>query len=223
MLDVLYLVFIFPFAWAMALVFDSALAATGSPGLAIAAIAVVVNIVLLPMHYFVERRRAEDQAMAARLAPFIEEIEAVYAGQERHYLLRTLYRQHGFRPGRALQSSLGLLIQIPLFVAAFGYLWSLDALQGVAFGLFTNLGQPDGAVQFAGVEIHVMPFVMTLVNLIGVYRYTGRSGAGEKYSLYALAAVFLIALYPAPVGLVLYWTLNNVIALVRQWLYRQTT
>jgi YidC/Oxa1 family membrane protein insertase len=221
MLDLLYLIFIFPVEWVIGLVFQAAYAATSSYGMAIISLAIVINVVLIPFYHLAEKWQTSERQIRNRLRPYIEEITAIYQGQERHMMLRTLYRQNNYHPIMAMRASLGLLIQIPFFVGAFKYLWELDAINGVAWGPFLNLGEPDGLLSAFGVDINLMPFVMTAVNLVSTFIYSRRLEKREKIQLYVLSGIFFVLLYTAPVALVFYWTLNNLLSILKNWIYER--
>ncbi len=134
-------------------------------------------------------------------------------------MLRTLYRQNAYHPVMAMRGSLGLLIQIPFFVGAFKYLWELEAIKGVAWGPFADLGQADGLLPLFGLDINIMPFVMTAMNLISTFVYSRQLSKSEKIQLYALSGIFFVLLYTAPVALVFYWTLNNALSILKNTIY----
>lgn len=66
-----------------------------------------------------------------------------------------------------------------------------------------------------GFGINVLPFLMTLINIISVAIYTKGSAKKEKIQLYVMAAIFLCLLYRSPSGLVVYWTANNIFSLIK--------
>ena len=63
---------------------------------------------------------------------------------------------------------------------------------------------------------NILPIVMTALNGISSLLYTKASKASERYQLWGLAALFLVLLYNSPAALVLYWTMNNLVALIKQ-------
>jgi membrane protein insertase Oxa1/YidC/SpoIIIJ len=62
---------------------------------------------------------------------------------------------------------------------------------------------------------------MTAVNLLSGYVYGVQITRSENISIVAIALVFLVILYNAPSGLLLYWTCNNLYNLGKNILYRQ--
>ena len=60
---------------------------------------------------------------------------------------------------------------------------------------------------------------MTVINLFSALVYTHNLSRRDKIQLYGMAAVFLVLLYDAASGLVLYWTCNNIFSLGKNIVY----
>jgi YidC/Oxa1 family membrane protein insertase len=198
-------------------------------GLAVVAVSLVVSLLTHPFYMMAEKWQKVERDDRARLAPKLEKIKAVFSGDERHLITTAYYRQNHYHPLYSLRNSIGLVIQIPFFMAAYMCLSNLQVLQGQSFLFIKNLGAPDALIPLWG-GINLLPIVMTLINCFSAAVYTGdrrkdmaRSGkttrstklAGGAGQLYLMAAVFLVLLYNSPSGLVLYWTCNNLFSLVR--------
>jgi len=145
------------------------------------------------------------------MQPLVDEIKRCYKGQERYYYLKTLNRQHGYSPLKAMIPVLSLLLQIPFFIAAYQYLEHFEALKGVSFGFIKDLSQPDGLFG----AINFLPIAMTIVNLITAWFYTRNGNTSERKQMLIIALAFLVLLFKLPSGLVLYWTMNNVFSFFR--------
>lgn len=215
MLDFLYAIFIAPLEWGMCFVLEHAYTWTDSYGAAIIILSLVVNTVLLPLYNKADAWQQEDRAKQAKMADKIAELKLAFKGQERFMMLKTLYRQNHYHPIMAARNSIGFLIQVPFFFAAYQLLSHYDALNGQAFGPFADLGVADALVNIGDYQINLMPFVMTVINLLSAFIYTKGLTSRDKIQLYAFAGVFLVLLYTSPVGLVLYWTLNNIYSLCK--------
>jgi len=147
------------------------------------------------------------------MAPMETMIREVFKGQERFAMLSELYRQHGYSQFMTLRASIGVLLQIPFFFAAYHLLSHMDALHGVSFGPIRDLGAADALFAIGGVSINVLPILMTVVNLVSAFFYTHDLSRRDKVQLYGMAALFLVLLYNSPAALTFYWTLNNVYSL----------
>ena len=62
---------------------------------------------------------------------------------------------------------------------------------------------------------------MTIINCVSGAIYSqGHDSIREKIQIYASALIFLVLLYQSPAGLVLYWTMNNLLSLVKNIFYK---
>lgn len=215
MLDLLWLIFIAPIEFWMELVFEGGHALTHSYGLALIGVSLVVNTAALPIYNKAEAWQEEERALKKRMEPKEKMIRRCFRGQERFAMISTLYRQSGYSPLMTLRASIGILLQIPFFLAAYLLLSNMAALNGVGFGPIRDLGAPDGLLSIGGVHINVLPVLMTAINLFSAFFYTHGLSWRDKIQLYAMAGIFLVLLYNSPAGLTFYWTLNNIYSLCK--------
>ena len=149
------------------------------------------------------------------LAPQLQEIRNSYHGAQAQLKQRELYRRYRYHPLLALRSALPLFFQLPFLFAAYHALKGLPAIDGVSFYLISNLGQPDAMI----LGYNVLPFVMTGINLFAAY-LNPQFRFKERLQAVFIALFFLILLYQAPAALLIYWTANNLIFLLRTLLQR---
>lgn len=218
-LDFLFAFIIAPLRGAMEFALMAAHGLTGSWGWSIVLMSLAVNIALVPVYHLAESWQEDERLLQRKMAGKLAEIRAVYAGRERYMFIRAVYRMFGYHPLMALRTSLGLLIQIPFFFAAYNLLNGNAALEGAGFLFIGNLGRPDALLVFGGYSLNLLPFVMTGVNLLSAAVYSARLSRRDKIQLYALAALFLLLLYTASAGLLLYWTCNNIFSLFKNMVY----
>ncbi len=200
-----------PFIFILREVFHFGYELTGSYGVSIVLLSFIISLGLLPIFMLIEKSKKRNDAIKRRMKPVADEIKRCYKGQERYYYLKTLNRQHGYSPLKALIPILSLLVQIPFFIAAYQLLKDYEALSGAGFLFINDLSAPDGLLG----PVNILPILMTLVNVITAYLYTVNSGKQERYQMFAIAGVFLVLLFNLPSGLVLYWTMNNVFSFFR--------
>ncbi|MEL3901413.1 MAG: YidC/Oxa1 family membrane protein insertase [Treponema phagedenis] len=221
MTDFLYMIFIYPAYMLVEGIFFLANNITDDyVGFSIILLSIAVNVICLPMYAVAEHWQEKERAMQKRLKPKINDIKAVFEGDERYMILSAYYRQNNYHPVYAVRSMFALLIQIPFFVAAYTLLSSLPVLHGTAFWFLKDLGSPDRLLHIAGIDANLLPIVMTLINIAASAVYAKDLAVREKAQLYATAAAFLLLLYNSPAGLVFYWTLNNLFSLVKNIFYR---
>ncbi len=192
-----------------------ALKLVDNPGLAIIALSLMVNLLVLPLYNRADKMQEAERDTEAKLARGVSHIKKTFKGDEQLMMLRTYYRQNHYSPTDIIKGSVSLFLEIPFFVAAYQFLSHLEILRGVSFGLIPDLGAPDGMLIMFGQTVHVLPFVMTAINLVAAYIFTKGFPLKSKIQLYGMAIFFLIFLYDSPAGLVFYWTLNNLFNLVK--------
>jgi membrane protein insertase Oxa1/YidC/SpoIIIJ len=114
-----------------------------SPALAVLGVSTAVSVCTLPLYFIAEKCCLAEREMQKKLKPAVDTIRAVFSGDEQYMMLSTCYRQNHYHPVYTIRSSLGLLIQIPFFIAAYSYLSNLEALRGASFLFIKDLGAPD--------------------------------------------------------------------------------
>lgn len=212
MLDLLYYVFIFPVEQVLGWVLELLFHRSGSYGVAIMLLSVIVNAFMLKLTLYFDKKAVEFGALKARVDGKVAEFKRVFKGAELQSYIRTLYKQRHFHPIFALQGLGGLALQIPFFIAMIHLVENAEFLQNVGFGWINDLSKPDSVVVF-GFSLHVLPLVMTLLTLVNVL-YSARE-RGARIQGVLIALLFLVLLYAMPAALVLYWTCNMAFSLVK--------
>jgi YidC/Oxa1 family membrane protein insertase len=220
MAEVLYDLVIFPLQAIIEVLYLLFVRISHSPGFAVIGISLAVNILALPLYAKAEAWQALERGIQNRLKPKIDDIKAVFKGDERLMILSAYYRQNGYHPLYALRSSFGLLLQIPFFIAAYAFIARLPELQGRSFLFIRDLSAPDGLLAAGALKLNFLPILMTLINVAASAVYTKGLAAREKVQLYGMAGLFLVLLYASPSALVLYWTLNNVFSLFKNLIFK---
>ena len=221
MLNFLYMIFIYPVYMFVEFIFFMANNITDDYiGFSIVLLSVAVNVICLPIYNVAEGWQEKERNIQKKLKPKVNDIKAVFSGDERYMILSAYYRQNHYHPVYAMRGMFALLIQIPFFIAAYKLLSGLPMMNNASFWFLKDLSNPDGLLHFADMHINIMPIVMTLINIIASMIYSKGFGIKEKLQLYITAAVFLVLLYNSPSGLVFYWTLNNVFSLFKNIFYK---
>lgn len=218
--DILGTLLIKPLQLLFEVVFVMANRVVGDPGLAIIALSLAMNFLVLPLYRRADAMQEEEREMELRLHKGVAHIKKTFRGDERMMMLQTYYRQNNYKPTYVLKGATSLFLEIPFFIAAYAFLSNLELLHGVSFGPIRDLGAPDGLLTVAGVTVNVLPFLMTAINLVSCVIFTKGSLPKTKVQLYAMALFFLVFLYTSPAGLVFYWTLNNLFSLLKTIFYK---
>ena len=219
-LSALYTLIISPLELLFEVIFSVADRLIGNSGLAIVFLSIAVNFLVLPLYKRADELQAEENDIQAKMAPTVKHIKKEFTGDERFFMLQAYYRVNSYKPVYALKSSASLLLQIPFFIAAYRLLSGMQSLQGTPFGFISDLGKEDATFMLGSFPVNILPILMTLINVITGIIYTKGHPLKSKIQVYGLAAAFLVLLYRSPSGLVFYWLLNNVFALVKNIFYK---
>lgn len=212
---VLYDIVIQPVVFVIELAFSLAYRVLDDPGLSIVAVSIVVNAICTPLYAMADAKQDEERARQARMERWTSHIKRVFSGDERYMMLNAYYEEQGYKQWYAMGSSVSLLLQVPIFMAAYSYLSSLEVLRGAPFLMIGDLGAPDGLLRLGALSLNALPMLMTALNVVSSAIYTRGLSAKEKVQPFVLAALFLVLLYDRPSGLVFYWTCNQVFSLLR--------
>ena len=216
-----------PLSFALSSLLGWLTAATGNPGLAIVALAGLVKVALLPILALAGRLQDQVDATQARLEPQINAIRAAHRGEERARRTWELYREAGVSPLYTLKSLGGVLVQLPVFIAVFDMLADDFNLAGVPFLWIPDLSRPDrlwrlpGCAPFFGCDLNLLPFLMSGVSLIALFRSRSRALTPslvrrQRRNLSGVTLLFFLIFYTFPAGMVLYWTSTNAFQLAGQ-------
>jgi YidC/Oxa1 family membrane protein insertase len=219
-MNILFSVIIYPLIQIIKIVYVMIHKIFENPGISVIGVGFAVTILCLPLYVIAEKWQQIERQTIRSLKPKIDKIKAVFKGDEQYMILSTYYRQNHYHPIFALRSSFGVLIQVPFFLAAYSYLSNLRALRGVPFLFIRDLGSPDSFISVAGFTVNILPILMTLINCVAGAVYTSDLSSRDKFQVYGLALIFLVVLYNSPAGMVLYWTVNNILSLIKNIFYK---
>ena len=192
----------------------------GNYGVAILLLSLSVKLLMWPLTSVAERWQREVNRIQSELEPELTLVRRDFRGEEAHRRTLAVYHRHGVSPLFPVRGVFGVLIQIPVFIAAFDMLGGEFGLNGASFLWITDLALPDRwaalpvTVPFAGGYLNLLPFLMTGFTVLSARVHAEPSlsaalRAGQRRRLYAMAGAFFFLLYAFPAGMVLYWTSNN--------------
>jgi YidC/Oxa1 family membrane protein insertase len=179
-------------------------------GLVIILLAVVVRILFHPLN----AKAMESQRKLQALKPLLDEINAKYKDNPEQRTKKTmeLHKQQGVNP---LGGCLPLLVQMPVIYALYNVLMNSIELRKAPFAFWVNdLSAPDSVGHVLGVPINILPLLMA-VTMFWQQKLTP-SDPRQAPMLVLMPLLMVFFFYGLPSGLVLYWTVTNVLALVQQ-------
>ena len=164
---------------------------------------------MLPLFWVAEKLQHKERVRKTAMQTSLNEIKYVKNKQEKYYYTKEIFKKHNYKAYYSLISIVGLLIQIPFFLAAYWMLSDFDSFNGQTFGPILDLHKPDGIINVGTLNVNALPFLMTLVNLIVIYFSKNSLQNKEINQLFGTAILFLIILYSSSSALVIYWTASN--------------
>lgn len=161
-----------------------------------------------PFKSLANKFRAQEQATRAVIDPQIAAIDKNIAGHSRHESIRTIFRRYNYHPFYAVRNSAEVLFQVPFFLAAYSFLSNYEGFKGRAITFISDLGLPDKIL----LGHNLLPLIMTAISMTAAF-LTSTLKTSEQNVAAIISFLFLIVLYNAPAGLVLFWIANNIIIL----------
>ena len=186
-----------------------------SYGVSLFLLSLCVNFMSLPIYNVAEFWKKKEIDIQNKMKPDIEHIKKTFKGDERFLLIQACYKIYGYKTIYAFRGTLGILIQIPFFMAAYNFVHSLTSLNGVHFLFIKDLSNPDALIHIGSFSINLLPFLMTLFSLLSGFVYSKKLKFKDKIPLYIVSLIFFLLLYNSPSGLLFYWTINCLFSLIK--------
>ncbi|RAX55893.1 hypothetical protein CCY97_01995 [Helicobacter sp. 10-6591] len=208
MSEILYFIFVFPLEQSLDFTLQSLIKYLHSPALSIVAISILINVFLFKLFVFTDKKAHSYNDTKQKLDSRIKAWKSVYKGAKLHAFTKTLYRQNHYHPLYALIGLGGLALQIPFFIAMGLVISKSTIFENAQFLWITDLSKPDSVF-----GIHILPFAMTFFTLLNVFLASKQKA--QRIQGIFIALVFLVLLYDMPSALVLYWSINTLVYLLK--------
>jgi YidC/Oxa1 family membrane protein insertase len=201
-------------------------------GLAVMVMSLVVHILMLPLSRIADRFQQQVHATEARLAPELQRIKKEFKGEEQAAKILALYKTERVHPLYSLKSMVGVAVVIPVFIGAFDMLAENIHLLNAGFLWIRDLSQPDAIIglpfslPFFGSDLNLLPLLMTGLSVAASALHNPPALNAELRkkqvrNMLFLAVGFFALFYTFPAGMVLYWTTNNLISVIKSLWARQ--
>ena len=195
-------------------------------GLAVMVLSVVVGLLMRPLSKIADRLQDQVHEIDARLAPTLTAIKKDYKGAEQSEKIIAMYKHEGVHPLYSLKSLMGVFVVIPVFIGAFDMLAENIHLSGESFLWIADLSHADAfmalpfSLPFFGGYLNLLPFIMTGFSFIAskLHSHPSMDVAQQRKqarNLLLMSLGFLVLFYTFPAGMVLYWTTNNLISVIK--------
>lgn len=176
---------------------------TGSFGLAIILLTILIKIVLLPVTLKQDKSMKEMKS----LQPKIDEIKKKYKGDPQLLNQKTmeLYKEHKVNPAGGC---LPLIIQLPILWALFGVLRKEGVVPDETF-LWFSLINPD--------PFYILPLLNGVVSFVQQKLMGTNNNPQMKNMMYMFPIMMIFISYKMPGGLQLYWLISSLTGVIQQY------
>lgn len=197
-------------------------------GVAIIILTILLKIILFP----IGKNAAMGSIKMQELQPKIKEIQAKYGNdqQKQGMEMQKLYKKAGYNP---MSGCLPMVIQMFILFALYNVFNNHFDFRGAGFisGWIDDLSVGDSILSwnkeipfisgFTMNNLRILPFVYTASQLLnGKITQFGNPATGNnsqmKFMTYGMPLMFFFLFYNVPSGLLLYWTVSNILQIGQQ-------
>jgi len=178
-------------------------------GLVIILFSILVKITLNPLTH----KSYEATARMQEIQPQMAALREKYANDQQrlNQEVMKLYKEQGVNP---LGGCLPVVFQMPILFALFNVFQNAIELRQAHFmGWMTDLSQPD-QLSVGGVQVHVLPMLMALT-MFFQQKMTVKDPK-QMMIVYLMPLMMIFFFWSMSSGLVLYWTLFNLLSWAQQ-------
>ena len=199
----------------------------GNFGLAIIAFTILMRLILFPLAH----ASFKSMAKMKKLQPEMQRLKETYPNdrQKMQQELMALYKREGANP---VAGCLPILVQIPIFFSLYKVLFvTIEMYHAPFYGWINDLSAPDplGILTLFGlipwdipgflsiINIGILPIIMGLTMWLQQKLNPAPADPTQAKIFALLPFVFTFVLAGFAAGLVLYWSVNNILSIAQQW------
>ena len=190
-----------------------------------------MRLILFPLAHF----SFKSMAKMKKLQPEMQRLKEEYPNdrQKMQQELMALYKKEGANP---IAGCLPIFLQIPIFFSLYKVLFvTIEMYHAPFYGWIHDLSAPDpiGILNLFGLVSWDMPDLLTMVNIgilpimMGTTMWLQQKlnpapadpTQARIFALLPFVFTFILARFAA--GLVLYWTVNNILSIAQQWVIQR--
>ena len=181
-------------------------------GLAIIVLATLLRALLHPLNM----SSMKSMRAMQRLQPEMDRLRAKHKNDPTamNTAIMALYKEYKVNPAGGC---LPMVLQMPVLIALYQVLFNAIELRQAPFvGWMSDLSAPEMLFSVANFPIRLLPILMALSGLL-LQRMTP-TNPQQAPTAYMMNLMMLVFFYNLPSGLVLYWTVMNLLTALQQWL-----
>lgn len=170
---------------------------------------IVLTILIKLAFYKLSEASYKSMAKMRQVAPRMQALKDRY-GDDKARLNQAMMDMYKTEKINPLGGCLPVLIQIPVFIALYWVLLESVEMRHAPFVLWlNNLSAPD--------PYFVLPLIMGVSMFVQMKLNPPAPDPIQQKIMMALPFVFTVFFAFFPSGLVLYWTVNNLLSIAQQW------
>lgn len=182
-------------------------------GVTIILLTVLVKLLLWPL----TNAQIRSTRGMSKLQKPLKEIQAKYKNNPKKVQAETLhlFRENSVNPAAGC---LPIFIQLPIFIGLYYMLRTASELRFAGFLWIQDLSVADTIATWGQFPINPLPLLMG-VSMLWQMQMTPNAMANgmQKRIFQFMPLFFLFICYRFPSGLVLYWTVQNLLTILQQW------
>lgn len=190
-------------------------------GVSIIILTVIIKVLFFPL----TKQSSVASLKMQEVQPRMQELQNKYKDDPTRLNMEIskLYKEMGYNP---LSGCLPLLIQFPLIFAMYNLFNNYFEFRGAMFipGWIPDLSVGDSIytfgfnLPFIGNQLRLLPIIYVISQLLfgWITQSAAAANSQMKIMMYGMPLFFFFIFYNAPSGLLIYWTVSNLLQLVQQ-------
>jgi len=178
---------------------------------------VIMTICIKMLFWPLSAKASRSQKRMAKIQEPMKALREKYKDNPQKFQreMLELFRKNQINP---VAGCLPMVIQMPIFFGLFYMLRTASELRHESFLWVNDLSMPDTLAYVAGFPINLLPLLMGLTMLyqMSTAPVSPTSDPLQQKIFKFMPVVFLIFLYNFSAGLVLYWTVQNILTVIQQ-------
>ena len=195
---------------------------------------IIMTIIIKAAMFPLTSKSSLSTLKMQELQPKMQALQKKYEGNQQKLQeeMAKLYKESGYNP---MSGCAPMILQMIIILALYQLFNNYFEFRGAVFipGWISDLSLGDSVLQFKNTvpilnwnHLRILPFVYVITQLIYGYisqstNPQAQSGNAQqqqqmKMMMYGMPVLFFFMFYNAPSGLLIYWTVSNVIQMIQQ-------
>jgi len=178
---------------------------------------VIMTICIKTLFWPLSAKASRSQKRMAKIQGPMAALKEKYKDNPQKLQQETLkvFKENQVNP---VAGCLPMIIQMPIFLGLFYMLRTASELRHESFLWVSDLSMPDTLTYIAGYPLNILPLIMglTMFFQMRMMPVSPTADPAQQKIFKFLPFIFLIFLYNFSSGLVLYWTVQNLLTILQQ-------